>query len=84
MIGEQDTAASDRLTTSKLSRHLRVRSFDIRAAAARLGMVPGLTVSMETGTPVVRYAWPRAWIEELRAELGQREQIDVNNLCGAS
>ncbi|MFI5298071.1 MAG: hypothetical protein ACHREM_08230 [Polyangiales bacterium] len=82
MIGEQDSAASDRLTTSQLSRHLRVRSYDLRAAARHLGMVPGGTVTTEPGAAIVRYAWPREWIAELRAELDRRETIDVDEMCG--
>jgi hypothetical protein len=57
------------LTTRALARLLGVRCDALRAAARRLGLVPGVTVTLDTGTPVVTRVWPTEWTEEIRREI---------------
>jgi hypothetical protein len=78
-----EVAVELHVSTKAVTRHLKCRPSDLRAAARRLGMVPGITVSRTpTGQPIVRSLWQAAWLPELEVELGRADAPEIADLCG--
>lgn len=68
--------SAETISTTQLARLLHVRPAELRAAAARLGLVPGVEVVTRWNGPDIMRLWPPEWIDDIRAEIERGERFD--------